>query len=189
MSTKYKFHDQNGIYFISTAVVYWIDVFTRRMYKDIIMNSLDFCCNKKGLVVYAYVVMSNHLHLIIGRDKETKNTFSDIMRDFKKYTAMHTLKAIRENPQESRKDWILWMMERAGRENGNNTKYQFWQQDSHPVNLEGEMLDQRLEYVHRNPVESGWVNEPEEYFYSSARNYAGLENAIKIISLYDGNVI
>jgi REP element-mobilizing transposase RayT len=189
MSTKYKYHDQDGIYFISTAVIYWIDVFTRRLYKDIIIDSLDFCCKEKGLILYGYVIMSNHIHLIIGRRSETKNTLSDILRDFKKFTAMNIVKAIKKNSRESRKDWILLMMGQAGKKNSNNTKFQFWQQDNHPVHLEGEMLDKRLEYVHRNPVEGGWVSEPKEYFYSSARNYAGLESAVKITSIYDGDII
>ncbi|MEQ9304585.1 MAG: transposase, partial [Marinoscillum sp.] len=85
--------------------------------------------------------------------------------------------------------WLLWMMERAGKKNANNTRYQLWKQDNHPVLLEGKWLDEKLEYIHRNPVEAGWVNEPEEYFYSSARNYAGLESPLKIMSIYDGTVV
>lgn len=185
MSTKYKFRNPDGIYFVTTSVVNWIDVFSRRCYKEIITDSLQYCKTNKGLVVYAYVIMSNHLHLIVGnRNNELK--FSDIIRDFKKYTAMNILKSIRENPQESRKEWMLWMFERAGKKNGNNTLYQFWQQANHPIELAGDMIDQKLEYIHNNPVNAGWVNEPEEYFYSSARNYAGLESPMKIESIYDG---
>lgn len=99
---------------------------------------------------------------------------------------MNIIKSIRENPQESRKEWLLWMFERAGKKNGNNTLYQFWQQANHPIELAGNMIDQKLEYIHNNPVNAGWVNEPEEYFYSSARNYAGLESPMKIESIYDG---
>ena len=185
MSTKYKYHNPEGIYFLSIAIVNWIDIFTRRIYKDIIIDSLLHCKKEKGLVLYAYVIMSNHIHLIIGRQKENI-AFSDIMRDFKKFTAMQIIKAIKENPQESLREWIIWMLERAGKKNGNNTNYQFWKQDNHPILIEGELFDEKLNYIHQNPVEAGWVNLPEEYLYSSARNYTEMESLIKITSIYDG---
>jgi putative transposase len=188
MSTKYKFHDPDGTYFLSIALVYWLDVFTRKLYKDIIVDSLSFCVKEKGLVLNAYVIMSNHIHLIVGRQSD-EYSISDILRDFKKYTAMHCIKAIKENPQESRREWLLWMMERAGKKNSNNTKYQFWQQDNHPIELHGGMIEEKLNYIHNNPVEEGWVNEAQEYYYSSARNYGGLESPIKITSVYDGKEI
>ncbi len=185
MSSKYKFHKPNGVYFISTAVVHWIDVFTRREYKDIVVNSLKYCVEKKGLIVYGYVIMTNHLHLIIGRDPEGIS-FSEIMRDFKKFTAMQLIKAITENSQESRKDWMMDLFKKAGKDNSNNTLYQFWQQDNHPIELEGRWIYEKLEYVHQNPVKAGFVSEPEDYWYSSARNYAGLLNPLEIESIYDG---
>ena len=112
MSSKYKFHNPNGLYFISTAVVYWIDVFTRREYKDIVIDSLKHCIEEKGLNVYAYVIMSNHIHLIIGR-KESGNQLSNILRDFKKFTAMQLIKAIKENPQESPLSLKCFSLERV----------------------------------------------------------------------------
>ena len=188
MSTKYKFYDPEGLYFVTTAVVHWIDVFTRSIYKDIIIDSLSYCIEEKGLLLHSYVIMSNHIHLIIGKQK-AELTFSDILRDFKKFTAMKVIQAIKDNPQESRKEWILWMFRKAGKKNGNNIMYQFWQQDNHPIELKGNWIDQKLEYIHQNPVVAGWVNQPEEYLYSSARNYAGLLSPIKVRSIYDGITI
>ncbi|SNT14219.1 REP element-mobilizing transposase RayT [Ekhidna lutea] len=185
MSSKYKFHSPDGLYFISTAVVYWIDVFTRPLYKDLIIDSLKYCVKEKGLNVHGYVIMTNHLHLIISR-KADGMSFSEILRDFKKYTAMQVIKAIKENIQESRSSWMLDLFRRAGRENGNNTQFQFWQQDNHPIELSGEWIDQKLAYIHNNPAEMGIVAEPEDYWYSSARNYAGLFSPLKIESIYDG---
>lgn len=185
MSSKYKINNPDGIYFLSTAVVNWIDVFTRREYKDIVIDSLKFCMEKKGLLVYAYVIMSNHIHLILGRD-ENGSDLSSIIRDFKKFTSSQLIEAIAINPQESRRDWMLWMFERAGKKNSNNKKYQFWQQDNHPIELEGEWIDQKLEYIHNNPIEAGWVEEPEHYEYSSAMNYAGKSGKLSITSIYDG---
>jgi len=189
MSRKYKFKNEHGIYFTSTATVNWIDVFTRRAYKDILIESMEHCCKNKGLIVYTYVIMSNHIHLLIGKDVDFDNDFSSIMRDFKKYTAMQIIKAINENPQESRKEWLLWMMKRAASKNGNNTTYQFWQQHNKPIELQGEMIEQKLKYIHANPVEAGWVSEPQEYYYSSARNYAGLESPFNVCSIFNGELI
>ena len=188
MSRKYKFYHPEGLYFLSTAVVYWVDVFTRSTYKEIVIDSLQHCIEQKGLVLYAYVIMSNHIHLIISKQQDAP-TFSDIMRDFKKFTSMKIIKAIKANPQESRKEWLLTMLAAAGKKNSNNTTYQFWQQNNHPIALEGNWIDEKLAYIHNNPVKAGWVNEPEAYFFSSARNYAGLLSPMKITSIYDGITI
>jgi len=125
--------------------------------------------------------MSSHIHLIIGRQGEP--ALESIIRDVKKYTAVKIIEAIRNNPQESRKELLLWLFERAGTHNSNNTKFQFWQQDNHPIELAtNEMIDQRLNYLHNNPVEAGIVLSPEDYLYSSAVNYAGLpETLIDVI--------
>ena len=120
MSNKYKFRNPEGVYFISTTTVYWLDVFTRRAYKDIIIDSLNYSKKEKGLIIYAYVIMSNHIHLMIGKSNDDIS-FSEIMRDFKKFTSMNIIKAIKENPGESRREWLLWMMERAGGKNRNNS--------------------------------------------------------------------
>ncbi len=85
MSSKYKFHNPDGTCFVTFAVVKWVDVFTRDIYREIILDSLKYCRNKKGLLLHAHVIMTNHIHLIISR--EGKNLLEDIMRDFKKFTS------------------------------------------------------------------------------------------------------
>src|SRR5665647_1923043 len=114
MSRKYKFGEQEAVYFVSFAVVEWVDVFTRREYKDIIIDSLYYCRAKKGLIIYAYVIMSNHLHLLLSREANSRYTLSDIMRDLKKYTSVRLLNAIQENANESRKTWMLDIFRNAG---------------------------------------------------------------------------
>ncbi len=189
MSRKYKFLDEEGVYFVSTAVWGWIDVFTRVEYKEILTNSLAFCQLEKGLNIHAYVVMSNHFHLLISKQKG-EVSFSDILRDMKKYTAMQIIKAIKNNPQESRKEWMLDLFSQAGKSNGQNTMYQFWQQHNQPIEVSSNhKLENAIQYIHENPVKAGWVAEPEEYLFSSARNYSGKENRLKIISIYDGQII
>ncbi len=171
MSQKYKFYNSEGLYFVSFATVNWIDVFTRNIYRDIVVDSLNYCVEKKGLIIYSWVLMTNHIHLIIRSKNEP---LENIMRDLKRYTSREVLKAIQENSQESRKEWILWLFERAGKKNANNTNYQFWQQNNHPIELGTESfdIDKYMDYIHENPVKAGFVNKPEDYLYSSAVNYA-----------------
>jgi putative transposase len=179
MSRNYKFHNQERPYFVTFSVIRWIDVFTRREYKHILVDSLKYCRANNGLELYAWVIMSNHVHLIIGtKDKPMQ----DILRDIKRHTSKTLTKAISENMQESRREWMLWFFEREGKGNPNNEQYQFWQQGSHPIELwSNEVIDQKLDYLHDNPVTAGWVDEPEHYLYSSARDYAGGKGLIDII--------
>jgi putative transposase len=169
MSRKYKFVDQSQLYFISTAIINWIDVFTRNTYKDILIDSLKYCQQHKDLDIYAYCIMTNHLHMIIGtRGRKMEDT----LRDMKQYTARRILEEIKDNPTESRKDWMLWMFERAGKKNPGNEIYQFWQHDNHPIELTHTgMFKQKLDYIHDNPVTAGFVDKPEDWLYSSAKNY------------------
>ena len=183
MSRKYKFTDQDELYFVSTATVYWIDVFTRIEYKDILIDSLKFCIATKELEVYAFCIMTNHLHLIIG----TKGRkMEETLRDMKQFTAKRILKAIADNPQESRKEWLLWMFERAGKYKAGNEKYQFWQHDNHPIALtNAKILKQKLEYLHNNPVEAGFVDKSEDWLYSSAKSYYTSELPIMDVILIE----
>jgi REP element-mobilizing transposase RayT len=123
MSRNYKFHNQEFPYFVTFTVVQWIDVFTRVEYKDILVESLKYCIKNKGLKLYAWVIMSNHVHLIIGTEDKP---MQDILRDIKRHTSKTIIKAIEENVQESRRDWLLSFFEREGRKNPSNEHYQFW---------------------------------------------------------------
>jgi len=183
MSRKYKFRNPDGLYFVSFATVNWIDVFTRTAYKDILVENLNYCIENKGLKIWAWVIMSNHLHLLIS--SETNNC-SDILRDFKRVSSKALLKAIEENPQESRKEWMLWMFERAGNKNSNNTKYQFWQQHNQPIEISTntDKIDKALNYIHQNPVTAGFTDRAEHYPYSSAVDYAGEKGMVKIEMIY-----
>ncbi|WP_158996318.1 transposase [Mucilaginibacter sp. L196] len=170
MATRYHFGDNEKPHFITFSVVNWIDVFTRESYTQILLDSLRFCIEKKGLRLHAWVIMSNHVHLIASAKEGFK--LADIMRDMKKFTSQRIIAAITENEQESRKDWLIWMFKRAGARNKNNETYQFWQQDNHPIELStNEMMDQRLDYLHNNPVKAGVVWEPQHYKYSSGVDY------------------
>jgi putative transposase len=181
MSLKYKIRDQEKVYFVTFTVIHWLDVFIRKEYRDIFLDSIRYCQQNKGLELYGYCIMSSHIHMIIGR--HGNESLEGIIRDIKKFTSVKIIEAIRNNPQESRRELFLWLFERAGKANSNNTNSQFWQQHNHPVELStDEMLQQRMDYIHDNPVVSGVVLSPEDYVYSSAVNYAGLpEKVIEVM--------
>lgn len=104
-----------------------------------------------------------------------------MIRDFKRNTSKEIQKAIKENIQESRKDWILWMLERAEKKNSNVKNRQFWQQHNKPIELwSNEMIEQKIEYIHNNPVVSGFIINAYDWKYSSARSYAGEIGKLKI---------
>ncbi|PTB90680.1 transposase [Marivirga lumbricoides] len=169
--------NQNALYFVTFTVVAWIDVFTRSAYKIEIVDSLNYCVKSKGLEVYAWCLMSNHIHLIISA-KEGYN-LSDIIRDFKKFTAKKVLNLIETEP-ESRREWMLNLFKYAGRNLNNIKTYKFWKAGSHAVDLSSNMFDERLEYIHYNPVKALIVDEPEQYIYSSARDYSGIKGLVDI---------
>ena len=178
MSRKYKFDDDHKLYFITYGVVKWIDVFTRNEYKDIVIESWKYCQNHKGLEIYAWVIMTNHVHLIIGSNK---NKPEDIVRDTKSHTSTQLRKAITENMSESRSDWMLRMMNAAGLKNSNNYVWQFWQQHNQPVELyDDHIFYQKLEYIHQNPVRAGFVEKEEDWLYSSARDFYGKKGLIDL---------
>jgi putative transposase len=170
MSTKYKVRNNELAHFVTFSVVNWIDALTRPDYKEIILESLQYCSKEKGLILHAWVIMSNHVHLIISAKEG--HTISDILRDLKKFTSTQIVKAIKENQKESRKEWMVWMFKRAGKQNSNNKDIQFWQQDNHPIELGTHIIkQQRLDYLHENPVRAGIVYEPQDYIYSSGVDY------------------
>jgi len=178
MSRKYKFHDNDKLYFVSFATVHWIDVFIREEYMQIIIESWKHCQEKKGLEIYGWCIMPSHAHMIIGSKKDK---LEDIVRDMKKHTSL-TLKAcIKNNNFESRKEWIMWMMERAGKKNGNNIDWQFWQQHNKPIEIKDqEMFDKTLKYMHQNPVIAGLVTRPEDWKYSSARDFCRMKGLVEL---------
>jgi REP element-mobilizing transposase RayT len=179
MSEKYKFREDNKAYFVTLTIVDWVDVFTRKTYKIKIVESLKYCQLHKGLEIYAWCLMSNHLHMIA---KAVGNYYlSEIIRDFKKFTARVILQEISEQP-ESRRDWLLKRFEENGDALKRIEKYKFWQDGSHPelVSNPG-LFYQKLNYIHRNPVKELIVENPEDYYFSSARNYAGLSNLLSVI--------
>ena len=145
------------------------------------MESLRYCQQAKGLELFAWCIMSNHVHLIARAAPGLK--LQDIMRDHKKFTAKAVVKAIEENPKESRREWLLVQLSKP------NGGIQLWQHDLHPIWLRRpDIIQQKLRYIHRNPVEEGLVEEPHHYLYSSARDEAGLPGMLKLSSIRDKGI-
>ncbi|SEL72816.1 REP element-mobilizing transposase RayT [Aquimarina amphilecti] len=180
VSRNYKFHNKSGLYFVSFATVYWIDVFTREKYLSILAQSIDYCRKEKSMEVYAYCFIPSHIHLVFRSGNDDP---SGLIRDFKKYTAKKVIQAIENNPQESRKEWLLWMFEKAGKNNVTVTNRQFWQQHNKPIELwTDKVIQQKIDYIHTNPVGSGFVSDPVDWKYSSARNYQDDHTILEIDS-------
>ena len=185
MSTRYKFVDNTAVYFTTSTVVGWTDIFTREMYKTILLDSIRYCQLNQGLKIHAWVLMTNHLHTICSC-KEGKD-LGLIWRNIKSYTAMKSINAIINNTKESRKEQLLRIFEDAGKKSSSNFRYQFWQHENHPVLLASTaMYNQRLNYLHWNPVAMGFVNEPWHWILSSAVDYFTEGKGLLDIIILDG---
>ncbi len=175
-----------NLYFLTPTVVNWVDVFTRPVYNHIIVDSLRFCQEQKGLEIFAWVLMSNHLHLIVGVDKdlsddEIQKEVSNVIRDFKKFTSKKIVEAIIQNEQESRREWMLNRFEYAGANDKKIVNYRFWQEGNHEeIIVTNKFLWQKIDYIHMNPVRREIVSIPEDYIYSSASNYAGTKGILEV---------
>ncbi len=163
MSRKYKFQSPTGMHYTTSTIVGWIDIFSRKNYRDIVIDSLKWCVENKGLHIYAYVIMTNHIHLVA----ETENMpLVDVLGSFKRHTAQEIIKTI-EQGTESRKEWLLKLFKWYGRKKGQ--VHQVWQHENHPISLYSQKVTgQKIDYLHLNPVRAGLVREAKDWRYSSA---------------------
>lgn len=175
----YRIYNSQLPHFVTFTIVDWIDVFTRQVFRDIIIESLEYCRQKKGMQIFAWVLMPNHLHLIIRAKGE--KSLSEIIRDFKKFTSKRIVKELVTNKIESRRSWMLWMFKRSAEFRSTNKEYQVWQHGFHPVEITSDHFwEQRLNYIHYNPVKAGLCYMPEHYPYSSAKWYLDGEGILRM---------
>ena len=168
MSEKYKVikHDQPN--FITLTIVGWVDLFVRPIYTKILDESFEYCITSKDLLIHAYVYMTSHLHLIVSSQKEDINT---IIRDFKKHTSKKLIEAIIEHP-ESRREWLLNKFTYEAKRIKRNTKYKVWRDGFHPVILDTyKKWEQRVNYIHHNPVDEQFVYHERDWKNSSYAAY------------------
>jgi putative transposase len=177
----YKIRDQHGLYFMTFTVVGWVDLFSRKIYRDMFLDNMQYCRKHKGLSVGAYVIMTNHVH-VIWQSKTGK--MSDTLRDFKSYCTKQFIKAI-ETEHESRESWLLHMFRFYANRTNQNKEFKIWVSGSHAEEIySDDFLRTKLNYIHENPVRAGWVAEPQEYLYSSASNYMTRKGITEIDLLY-----
>lgn len=182
MSEKYKFNNPEGIYFVTCTIVYWIDLFTRKEHNHIITNTLKKYQEKRSSIIYAFCIMPSHIHLIIS-SKDTTESLSDIIRDFKKLSNKKITEEITSS-NECRKEWLLRAFQKAGNKLKRIKSNKMWQNGNRPIELDNIfILQQKLDYIHNNPVEAEIVDEAVDYKYSSTKKYAGIKRGLLDIEL------
>ena len=167
--------NENAPHFVTFTVLEWINIFTNKEYFDCVINCLKYCQKNLGLLIYEYVIMTNHIHLIIqARDGYQ---ISKIISSFKKFTTKEILKILQN---DSRKH-ILRLLENIFAIKDQN-QLQIWQETNYPEIIESDrFLQQKIDYIYNNPVVKGSVDEPQHYLYSSARNRYLDDNSIIIL--------
>lgn len=179
MSDQYRVRSQDDIYFVTFTIVDWVDLFIRPVYKNMIVENLAYCQQHKGLEIYAYCLMTNHLHLLVSAVAPTK--LPAIIRDFKKHTNKQLIKLVQQE-NESRREWIMHRFEFNARYDNRIQDCKVWQDGYHGIACDDvKILHQKLNYIHDNPVTAGIVAEPQHYLYSSASNYAGEGGLLDVI--------
>jgi len=175
MGFAYTIKDQGAVHFVTFTVHQWVDVFTRPLYVEELLANLKYCQEHKGLEIFAWVVMSNHVHLIV---RAKNNNLSDVIRDFKKFTAKSIYSLIKNNPTESRKEWLTKVLSFDGR-------IWFWEEGYHGEEIFSiEFYDSKVNYIHLNPVRAGIVMKEEEYLNSSAGEFYGTKKGVLNLSYF-----
>lgn len=178
MPTGYQIKSQDRPYYLTLQIVNWIDVFTRKAFRDIIVDALNYCITHKDLIVYGYVIMSNHVHLIAH---SYSDNLSGTIRDLKSFTSKEMLKYMINSGKESRSDWMLHLFKSAAIKHKRNSAYQVWTHENHAIEIySSKFFESKLFYIHNNPVKAGIVENQEEYVYSSAKNYAGEKGLVNV---------
>jgi len=155
------------------TVIGKIPIFTNSRYADIIIKNFRFYREKQSLKIFYYVIMDNHIHLIVSHPENIRQ----IMQNLKSYTARELINTLKSDNRE----WIMYLLQYFKSKYKSGSKYQFWEEGSHPQIIESmKILRQKVEYIHNNPVKRGLVKKPEDWRYSSASNIAGIGNVFDI---------
>lgn len=171
----------NSSYFMTMTVVDWADVFTRKNHKQAIIESLRYCIAHKGLNIYAFCLMTNHLHLIANCDEPFQ--LSDTIRDFKRHSARTILEQINNQP-ESRRENLMSIFKNAADKNSKSKVLKFWKTGNHAIEIYSEaFLWKKINYIHNNPVSENFVVQPEHWLFSSASNYMELDSILPEVTV------
>jgi len=170
--SRYRIVDPKAPHFLTCTVLNWMPLFTRPQTSDIILEALRHRQQQDGWKVYGYVILENHLHMIV----QAEDLSAELPR-FKSFTARKLI----DHLTECRAEHLLRQLAFFRKAHKQDRDYQLWEEGSHPQMIDTEdVLRQKLEYIHQNPVKRGYVDEAEHWRYSSARNYAGLAGLIPV---------
>ena len=173
--SRCKFCKSLAPYFVSCTIVNWISLFSSPRVVDILFDSLSFLQQNNRLLVFAYVIMENHLFMVVSSPHIGKE-----VGDFKSYTARRIIDYLREREAGT----VLRLLNFYKLKHRYDRNYQLWQEGSHPERIiDDDMLIAKIEHIHNCPVKRRYVEHPEHWLYSSARNYSGLSNFLEIQTL------
>lgn len=173
------YKETHNVYFSTSTIVEWLSVFTSDIYFNIIIDSLKHCQANKGLNLIAYVIMPEHIHLVTSNLERVN--LSDIMRDFKRFTSNQITRQLEKDNKGS----LLDILQKSAVKGKGNTEYKVWQDDFHPEAIYSEtFLKQKTDYIHYNPVKRGLASKPEDWPYSSARNYISNDETIIKVDMF-----
>jgi REP element-mobilizing transposase RayT len=178
-----RFYENTTGYFVTFNIVDWVDLFIRPVYKQIVVHTLNHFVEHRGLSVFAWCLMTNHLH-VLGQARGGYS-MGEMENEFKTFTTQKILEAINVEP-DIRREWMLERFEKTCQAMSNTKKFQLWQQSSNPIYIDlkkTKILIEYIQYIHENPVRNRIVTAAEDYLYSSARDYAGMRGLVNIIKL------
>ncbi|BBP75851.1 hypothetical protein PHLH7_19550 [Pseudomonas sp. Ost2] len=170
--SRYTITEPDQPHFLTCTVLEWLPLFTRPALVTLLLDCWRYQQANQGLRLYGYVVLENHLHFVAQAPE-----LNTCLRSFKSFTARQIIDHLHENNAER----ALQRLRFSKRAHKHDRVYQFWQEGSHAELVCSEqVMREKLDYIHHNPVKRGYVDQAEHWRYSSARNYAGLEGLIEI---------
>jgi len=172
--TRYRIFETDYPYFMTWTIVGWLPVFTRREAVDVIFDSWRYLQRERQFLLLGYIILENHLHLIAKAPELEK-----AVKDSKSFTARQIIDLLEQRSAEI----LLKQLRFHKLAHKSESEYQVWQESSHPQQIQDEaMMWQKLEYMHNNPVERGYIDDPLHWRYSSARNYARQPGLIDVVT-------
>ena len=170
--SRYRIYDTHYPHFLTCTINGWLPIFTRQEAADIIFDSWRYLQKERDLKIFAYVILENHLHLVASAPE-----LPDIVHRFKSWTARQLIELLNQRHSST----LLNQLHAIKLNHKKDSAYQVWQEGSHPQQIVSEdMMRQKVEYIHNNPVVRGFVDDPEHWRWSSARVYAGKKGPIEI---------
>ncbi len=170
--SRYEIYEPTHPHFITCTVLHWIPIFTNKESVKIVIDSLKYLQQSDNLKIHAYVILENHLHLVARSDDLAKT-----IKNFKSFTAKELLQLLQQKNVKTILDQLAFYK----KAHKTHTEYQIWQEGMQPKLIQSEqMMREKIEYIHHNPLKRGYVDEAKHWCYSSAIDYEGMSGLIDI---------